>query len=210
MQPREPRPGRTPLQMHCDFFDFDADDVIMPWDTYNGTPLDDWVGLRLLGFNVVMALYGTSVAHLFLSYSTQDGWMPDPFFSIILRNIHRAKHGSDSRVFDHDGNMRGERFHYLRTLAYEHDKSTRGEEDSPDTEDSVDFWQGLHLTNRNRDVLDWIGWWANKIEWFFMYALCAQNGRVQWRDIRGVFNGTLFYDVYNRRYLGITSDFARQ
>lgn len=33
----------------------------------------------------------------------RQGWLPDPLFSVKVRNIHNAKHGSDSHVFDYEG-----------------------------------------------------------------------------------------------------------
>lgn len=34
---RKERPGRTPLQMHCDFFDRNRDGMLTPWETFKGT-----------------------------------------------------------------------------------------------------------------------------------------------------------------------------
>lgn len=44
--------------------------------------------------------------HLGLSYWTQKGILPDPFFRIYTQHMHRAKHGSDSGVYDPEGEAR--------------------------------------------------------------------------------------------------------
>lgn len=58
------------------------------------------------------------------------------------------------------------------------------------------------MTQKNWDAWDFFGWWANKIEWFFVYALLADKGRVKWRDIIGVYDGSIFYEIERQRLLG--------
>src|ERR1700712_5712653 len=86
---------QTVLQQHCDFFDRDHDGVIWPLDTF--------IGFRKLGFNIFLCIFATSAIHFGLFYPTLDSWFPDPRLPIKLRNIHRAKHGSDTGTYDSEG-----------------------------------------------------------------------------------------------------------
>lgn len=67
------------------------------------TPFESFAGLRALGYGYFLSLLGTVLVHFSLSYWTLDSWIPDPFFTIHLKNIHRCTHGSDSHVYDHHG-----------------------------------------------------------------------------------------------------------
>ena len=49
-----------------------------------------------IGFNPLLSFIAIFVIHGTFSYATQDSWLPDPLFSLIVKNIHQAKHGSDS------------------------------------------------------------------------------------------------------------------
>ncbi len=60
------------------------------------------------------ACYAEEVISLLLTYGAcfhafiavgclQDGWFPDPFFSVKINNIHKCKHGSDSESYDTEG-----------------------------------------------------------------------------------------------------------
>ena len=86
---------QTVLQQHCAFFDTDGDGIVWPHDTF--------LGLRKLGFNVVLSITVTALTHALFSYATCAGIFPDIFFRVFLDNIHRAKHGSDSGVYDNEG-----------------------------------------------------------------------------------------------------------
>ena len=55
------------------------------------------------------------------------------------------------------------------------------------------------MTQKNWDAWDFFGWWANKAEWFFAYALLADRGRVKWRDIIGIYDGSIFYEIERQR-----------
>jgi peroxygenase len=36
--------------------------------------------------------------------------LPDPFFRIYLKNVHKDKHGSDTGTYDHEGRFVPQRF----------------------------------------------------------------------------------------------------
>lgn len=38
---KQTRPERTPLQMHCDFFDRNHDGLLTPWETFQGKTTSD-------------------------------------------------------------------------------------------------------------------------------------------------------------------------
>lgn len=67
------------------------------------TLMETYEGLRAIRFGVIVSVLGTIVIHSFMSYPTQDSWIPDPTFPIYIKNIHRCKHGSDSEVYNHRG-----------------------------------------------------------------------------------------------------------
>lgn len=83
------------LQQHCDFFDADGDGVIWPLDTFRG--------FYALGFGVFLSILSVLIIHLNFSYPTVPGILPDPFFRLFLDNVHKAKHGSDTGVYDNEG-----------------------------------------------------------------------------------------------------------
>jgi hypothetical protein len=67
------------------------------------TPTETFTGFRALGYNLFMSFVGTFLVHFFFSWWTLDTWIPDPFFTIHIKNIHRCTHGSDSHVYDQFG-----------------------------------------------------------------------------------------------------------
>ena len=166
--------GMTLLQKHCAFFDRNGDGLIMPWETY--------VGMRILGYNVILALFGTIVAHLFFSYWTLDNWVPDPFFAIVLRNVDRLKHGSDTGIYQHDGTVQPNIQEACLTL-FKWDGEQKG---------GLTLTDLICMTQRRWDVMDFFGWWAAKIEWFYLWVLCQKNGVVSWDDIAAQYDGSLF------------------
>ncbi|KDN61657.1 hypothetical protein CSUB01_10666 [Colletotrichum sublineola] len=94
----------TVLQQHVMFWDRNNDGVI--------TPIDVWVGFRDLGFNLATCLLAATVIPFAFSYGTvmQYSYIPDPFFRLYLGGMHKAKHGSDSGIFDSEGRFVPQRF----------------------------------------------------------------------------------------------------
>ena len=85
--------GETALQRHVKFFDRDGDGVITLSDTYNG--------MRALGFGGVASSGMAFAINGALGPSTGASWYAP--FSIYVDQIHLGKHGSDTGVYDADG-----------------------------------------------------------------------------------------------------------
>ncbi|RUS34965.1 Caleosin related protein-domain-containing protein, partial [Jimgerdemannia flammicorona] len=197
---------RTVLQQHVSFFDRDHDGIITPWDTL--------VGFNDLGFNLIFSLAAMVVIHLSFSWVTQDFWFPNPFFWIYAKNMHRAKHGSDSETYDPEGRFVPEKFEQIFSKFARRDANGQ----------TMTFWELLDFIKGQRNVADPFGClhahedrlaingappnrFAMYFEWLTTYLLIGHNGKIYKEDIRGVFDsiflrrhqGSLFYDVRDKR-----------
>ncbi|KAL7622291.1 hypothetical protein AAE478_007795 [Parahypoxylon ruwenzoriense] len=178
-------PPRTAsaLQQHIAFFDRDNDGVIYPRDVYTG--------FRELGFCVLFSL-GSLLIPIFFSYPTRLGhsWVPDPLLRIYVDDIHKAKHGSDSGVYDLDGNFNPERFDRMFSRF---DTSGTG---GLGAGDLAALWK------KNRCAADPAGWSFAFMEWWTTWLLLQKDGRVWKDDLRACYDGTLFWKISVERSKG--------
>jgi peroxygenase len=172
--------GYSVLQQHVAFFDRNHDGIIYPWETFEG--------FRAIGFGYIISFLGMVIINGAFSYATLDSWIPSPLFPIYIRNVHKAKHGSDSEVYDTEGRFVPEKFEELFSKFARHDKS------------KLYFGELYELTSANRNAVDPFGWTAEKLEWGIFYLLLKdQGGFVTKEQVRGMFDGSLFEAISKQR-----------
>ncbi|GAA5998376.1 hypothetical protein JCM5350_005882 [Sporobolomyces pararoseus] len=167
------------LQQHVSFFDRDNDGIIWPLDTF--------VGFHNLGYSLIWCLLAVFLIHPAFSYFTLSSWIPDPLFRIRVKTIHRARHGSDTGVYDSQGRFVSAKF---EEIFEKFDKKKKG---------GLTFFEGLGMIRENRNVLDPIGWIGAFFEWFASYLLIwPKNGIVMKEDLRTIYDGSIFYSIANK------------
>lgn len=166
----------TALQQHVLFWDRDNDQIIYPQDVYNG--------FREIGFSIPFSITALLIPFYF-SYPTRLGhsYIPDPLFRIYLDSIHKAKHGSDTGVYDLKGNFRAQFFDDMFT---EFDPTGTG------SLGAKDLWR---MIGRNKVAADPAGWSFAAMEWFTTWVLLQRDGRVWKSDLRQCYDGTLFWQL---------------
>ncbi|GJD00582.1 caleosin domain containing protein [Colletotrichum higginsianum] len=157
----------------------DNDGVIYPTDTF-------W-GFRKLGFGIILSLLSVVIIHSNFSYPTLSGYLPDPLFRIYLANIHKDKHGSDTNTYDTEGRFNPQKFEDMFA------KYAGGR-------DYMTVYDVLAMLKGQRLVADPIGWGGAFFEWTATYLmLWPADGRMTKEDIRGIYDGSIFYTIAARR-----------
>ncbi|KAI1655936.1 Caleosin-domain-containing protein [Daldinia decipiens] len=170
---------KTVLQQHCEFFDFDRDGVIWPQDTFRG--------FHRIGFGIILSLVSAFIIHANFSYPTVSGWLPDPFFRVFIANVHKDKHGSDTGTFDTEGRFIPQRFEDVFS------KYGKGH-------DYLTIWGVVDLLKGQRCIMDPVGWFGAFFEWLATYLmLWPADGKMRKDDIRGIYDGSIFYTLASRR-----------
>ncbi|KAL8788728.1 MAG: hypothetical protein Q9213_001542 [Squamulea squamosa] len=182
----------TPLQLHVAFWDYNNDSIITPAEIYHG--------FRDLGFCILFSLGGLLI-NLFFSYPTTLGhsWLPDPLFRIHTSSIHKAKHGSDSGVYSSDGNLRlmlfDEMFDRMDSSVADNTSTIKTDK----REGSLGVGDLFRLHAKNRVAADPAGWSFAAMEWWTTWLLLQRDGRIWEKDLRAMYDGTLFWKIRDER-----------
>jgi hypothetical protein len=173
------------LQQHVQFFDRNLDGII--------TPIETFQGFSSLGFNFIFCILAVGIVHFGFSWWTSDSWIPDPLLRIQVKNIHRAKHGSDTGVMDPEGRYCPVKFEELFS------KYSKTYPDCLTISEIGDMLRGL------RCVGDPFGWMAAMFEWGTLFLLVRQRhpSSGTWilrrEHMRAQYDGSLFYLIEQER-----------
>ncbi|KAK4182344.1 putative peroxygenase 3 [Podospora australis] len=175
----------TVLQQHILFWDRNNDGIISPWDTY--------VGFRDLGFSILFSALAMVIINANFSYPTRlaYSYIPDPFFRVYVGGIHKAKHGSDSGVYDKEGRFVPQAFEDLFSKWDKDDKK------------ELTGWQLWRMVGGHRNAVDPFGWFAAFFEFGTAFLLLQKNGRVSKEDLRQTYDGTIFWRIKEARESGV-------
>ncbi|KAF5356093.1 hypothetical protein D9756_004387 [Leucocoprinus leucothites] len=168
------------LQGHVAFFDRDNDGIIWPSDTF--------IGLREIRFSLFWTIVAVLVIHGGFSYMTWGSWLPDPFFRLKIKRMHRAKHGSDSESYTTTGEFDEKRFNAIFEMY------------SQPPHNKLSFTEGVRMIHGNMNPFDPFGWTAAVFEWWATYYLLwPEDGYLRKEDVREVYDGSIFYKLSNRK-----------
>ncbi|KAI5810261.1 Caleosin related protein-domain-containing protein [Peziza echinospora] len=195
---------QTVLQQHVSFFDADNDYIIWPSDTYNG--------FRRLGFNPIICLFAAIVVHAVLSYPTTPSGsegkslltkiilfpfsiLPDPFFRIWVDRIHKSKLEVGTGVFDTEGRFVPQHFEDIFEKYIESDTSP-----STNTKQGLTLHDIFIICLTNLNIFNPVGSFMEVMHWGLVYLLLwPQDGIMRKEDIRRVYDGSLFWDVAEKK-----------
>jgi peroxygenase len=174
IQPAHHRPqdkNPTVLQQHVLFFDHNKDWKITLVETY--------LGLRYLGLDPVSSSFFAGVINGALGWPT-SGY---PTTTIDVHNIANAKHGSDTDVYDEQGNFVPAKFD---ALFANWDKNK---------DNALDLGELAQRTWDQADLFDVIGLIASGGEFGLLWVIANENGKISRKRMRGLYDGSLFYEI---------------
>ncbi|VVA94837.1 unnamed protein product [Arabis nemorensis] len=160
-------PEDTFLQRHAAFFDRNKD------------------GLRAIGCGYVFSAFAAVIINIGLSSKTRPGKGFSWSFPIEIKNIHLAKHGSDTDAYDENGRFVASKF---EEIFAKHAKT------HPDALTNEELKQ---LLNANKEPNDRRGAFA---EWKLLHHLCKdKNGLLHKDSVRAVYDGSIFEKLEKQR-----------
>ncbi|XP_038985626.1 probable peroxygenase 4 [Phoenix dactylifera] len=170
----------TPLQKHVSFFDRNKDGVIYPKETYEG--------FRAIGFGVALSSVSSVLIHGFLSPKTNNGTIPAILLPILVANIQKGKHGSDTGAYDTEGRFVPEKFvEIFQKHAHTNPNALTSDELK-------------EMLKANQQPNNTQGWVASRTEWEILFSLAKdKDGMLQKDTVRLVYDGSLFYKLEAER-----------
>jgi peroxygenase len=150
-------------------------------------PHDTFIGFQRLGFNVLLCILSVLIIHFFFSYPSCPSILPDPLFRIYISRIHATKHGSDTGTYDNEGRFVPQKFEDIFAKY-------------ADGRDYLTLSDVARVVKGQRVILDPVGAGGAVFEWAATYILLwPEDGRMMKEDVRGVYDGSLFYRVAEKR-----------
>jgi peroxygenase len=174
-EPAIPWDEMTPLQKHVSFFDFNGDGYV--------TVIEDYRGLRALGIDPVSSSAFAFAINAALGSST-SGY---PSLTISIEGIADGEHGSDTGIYDADGNFVPEAFDHLFD---QWDRNGSG---------GLDPAELAARAIDDADLFDLFGITASAGEFGLLYAVAAEDGELTRDRMSAFYDGTLFYDLAEER-----------
>jgi peroxygenase len=165
----------TPLQRHLAFFDANADSKVTVAETYRG--------LRLLNLAPPLAL----PAAIGINGAMATATAGYPSLTLRIPSIEAGIHGSDSGIYDDNGEFDPERFEAWFTTW---DKDQDG---------GLNLKELAQRLYKEQDLFDVFGIMASGGEFGALYLLAAQDGKVSKERLMALYQGTLFYDLAHER-----------
>ncbi|CAA0328224.1 unnamed protein product [Arabidopsis thaliana] len=168
------------LQRHVAFFDRNKDGIVYPSETFQG--------FRAIGCGYLLSAVASVFINIGLSSKTRPGKGFSIWFPIEVKNIHLAKHGSDSGVYDKDGRFVASKFEEIFAKhAHTHRDALTNEELK-------------QLLKANKEPNDRKGWLAGYTEWKVLHYLCKdKNGLLHKDTVRAAYDGSLFEKLEKQR-----------
>ncbi|KAF2592585.1 hypothetical protein F2Q70_00045215, partial [Brassica cretica] len=182
------------LQRHVAFFDRNKDGIVYPSETYqvrfsifsiltllSSGPDKTRTGFRAIGCGYLLSAFASLFINMGLSSKTRPGKGFSLSFPIEVKNIHLAKHGSDSGVYDKDGRFVESKFEEIFAKhSHTHPDALTGKELQ-------------ELLDSNKEANDRKGAIAAYTEWKILHYLCKdKNGLLHKDTVRAVYDGSLF------------------
>ncbi|THF99356.1 hypothetical protein TEA_007676 [Camellia sinensis var. sinensis] len=200
------------LKKHVEFFDRNKDGVVYPWETFQG--------FRAIGCNIFLSTFASIFINVGLSGKTRPGKCPSLCFPIVVKNIPKAMHGSDSGVYDSEGRICNSLVvtNSLESTTRSLHKNNGRESLSlvlwfvPSKFEEI-FCKHAHtnpnaltsaelkeMRKANREPKDYGGWLLSFAEWTILYTLCKdKNGLLQKDTVRGLYDGSLFEQMAEKK-----------